>query len=93
MAIFPFKTDKKSEVFCLSIVRKMVVLFGISEHEAIRRISRHWGHEREIVGQDIIYHETADDWAATIYYGHNSYWWIADRASSNLPPLRPLPLD
>jgi hypothetical protein len=94
MAIFPFKTDEKSEAFCHSIAREMTKLFGISEHEAIHRIGRFWKRLPEIVGeQDIVYHETEDYWARTIYYGKDSFWWITDRASRHLPPLTPLPLD
>ncbi len=94
MAIFPFKTDEKSEAFCHSIAREMTELFGISEREAIQRISRFWGHLPELVGEpDIVYHETEDYSARTIYYGNDSFWWIADRASRHLPPLKPLPLD
>ena len=92
-AAFPFKTDQESEAFCWSIAREMTRLFGISEHEAIRRICRFWGHITEIVGEDIIYHEDEDYWARTIYYGKDSSWWIADRAAKDLPPLKPLPLD
>ena len=94
MTRFPFKTDEKSAAFCFAIAREMVQLFGISEVEAIQRICRHWRHLTELVGeQDIIYHETEDYWARTIYYGKDSFWWIADRASRHLPPLKPLPLD
>ena len=96
MAAFPFKTDQKSEAFCGSIAREMVQLFGISEGEALRRISRFWAHLPEIIGQqDMVYHETEDYWARTIYYGAGSYWWFAgeERTKRSLPPLCPQPLD
>jgi hypothetical protein len=93
MATFPFKTDEKSEAFCNEIAQEMIRLFGIAESEAVLRISNAWAHIPQIVGQDVIYHETADYWASTIYYGNDSFWWIADRASKNLRPLKPLPLD
>jgi hypothetical protein len=93
MSTFPFKTDDKSKVFCLSIAQEMTLLFGISDAQALRRICRCWRHVPEIVGQDIVYHETEDFWAKTIYHGKDSFWWIPDRATRNLPPLKPLPLD
>ena len=96
MANFPFKTDERSESFCGSIASEMVRLFGISESEAFRRISRFWAHLPELVGEhDMIYHETEDYWARTIYYGASSYWWFTgdERTKRSLPPLHPQPID
>ena len=96
MATFPFRTDEKSEAYCRSIAHELVRLFGISESEALRRISRFWAHLSELVGEyDLIYHETPDDWARWIYYGAGSYWWLVgeERAKRRLPPLGPQPLD
>ena len=77
MSRFKFTTDEKSEEFCMLIVGKMVGLFGITEEEAIGRINRDW-EGKEIVGMDIIYHEDEEYWAKSIYYGHDSAWWIKE---------------
>lgn len=96
MATFPFRTDEESEAFCHAIAHEMARLFGISKGEGIQRISRFWAHVPEIVGEeDMIYHETEDFWARTIYYGAGSFWWLVgeERTRQSLPPLRPQPLD
>jgi hypothetical protein len=94
MGAFSFKTDQKSEVFCMSIAREMVAAFGISQSEAIRRISHFWGQLTEIIGEnDLVYHEDERYWARTVYYGAGSFWWITgdERERRNLPPLMPQP--
>ena len=68
MSAFPFKTDDKSEEFCLSIAREMVGLFGISEGEAVRRVGKAFSHLPEITGdQHIFYHEDETFWAKELY--------------------------
>ncbi|WP_099190502.1 hypothetical protein [Tepidibacter mesophilus] len=78
MSKFVFRTDKKSEEFCISIVYEMKKLFKITEEEAIERINWFWSNEEAIEGYDIIYHETAEFWAKEICYGHDSEWWAKE---------------
>jgi hypothetical protein len=61
--------------------------FNISLEEAVGRMNRLWSTTEEIVGDNIIYHETIDYWAFTIYYGKPSRWW----AREDDPTLIPLP--
>lgn len=53
----------------------MARAFGIPRAEAVARISL-----------DLVYHETAGFWAADIYYGHDSFWWLPDAHPRPLPP-------
>jgi hypothetical protein len=85
MIAFDFKTDSESQVFCESIVNKMVEMFNINIEEAVGRVNRAW-RGQELIGPDrMIYHEDEEYWANTIYYGKDSYWWL------NPPDLKPLP--
>ena len=96
MSAFPFKTDDKSEEFCLSIAREMVELFGISEEEAVRRVGKAFSHLPEIAGdQHIFYHEDEMFWAKELYYEVASYWWFTseERVARGLPPLKARTLD
>lgn len=83
---FEFITDENSEIFCNLIVKKMIELFGISEAEAIGRINNLW-RGKEIVGDNIIYHEDEEDWGKTMYYDHNSMWWLKEGKEE----LKPMP--
>lgn len=83
---FEFITDDQSEEFCNEIAEKMIELFGISKDEAIGRINSLW-RGLEIVGLDLIYHEDEEYWAKTIYYGHNSCWWLKEGKEE----LKPVP--
>jgi len=84
---FEFETDPKSFSYCLDIVQRMIVLFNISENEALLRINRRWIGLALKGEDDLIYHEDEDYWANTIYFGKDSDWW------KNPPNLNPLPLD
>ena len=75
--MFDFKTDKESYEFCMLIANKMVELFKISLNEAIGRINRDW-NGKDILGLDVVYHEDEEYWAKTIYYGHDSFWWLKE---------------
>ena len=82
---YEFITDSLSEAYMDKIADDMVRLFGISPAEAVGRINRHW-RGRTFTGKlDLIYHETSDNWANSIYYGHDSRWWAKP------PGLAPLP--
>jgi hypothetical protein len=83
MKDFAFETTPEGQRFCLEIISKMMEFHGISEEEAIGRLNRHW------CGQQISNenHETAEDWAMIIYYGHDSLWW---KGTAGLQP-KPYP--
>lgn len=82
---FIFKTDKESYEYCVSIIDKMVELFGITKEEALGRMNKTWGNLELVGDDDLIYHEDEDYWANNIYYGKNSRWW------TNPDGLKPLP--
>jgi hypothetical protein len=67
------------------IANKMVELFGIFIDEAVGRINRDW-RGQEIIGMDIIYHETEEYWAKTIYYG-GAHWWKGEEGLKPRPYL------
>jgi hypothetical protein len=72
---FTFTTDEQSELFCRTIVKRMIELFGITEEEAIGRVNRQWGG-MALVGDELaIYHEDENYWAHAIYFGKSSRWW------------------
>ncbi|ALN84738.1 hypothetical protein LC55x_1447 [Lysobacter capsici] len=73
---FDFETDPMSEEFCNEIAQDMVRLFGISWEEAEGRINREWKGKRMTGKVLIIYHETANYWAQSIYYEEDVMWWI-----------------
>ena len=82
---FEFKVDAESEEFCNEIIAEMIKNFGISESEAIGRMNHLWKGQDFVGPDDIAYHETAEYWAFTIYYGKDSDWWL------NPPNLKPKP--
>jgi hypothetical protein len=81
MSRFTFSTDADSEAFCLEIAAKMIELFGIPESESIGRISRHWDGQSITGPCDMIYHEDAEYWAKTVYFGKESFWWKGEQGS------------
>ena len=89
---FPCAGDAKGLSFCRWIASEMVGTFAITAGEATARINRQWSAPGDggrvprvwIVGQTMVYHETAEFWAHTIYYGPDSRWWV--------PGARPRPL-
>ncbi len=60
--------------------------FGVSEEEAFARINWYWAHTGGIAGTDIVYHESEQYWAYTMYYGKNSTWWVSTEG------LKPIPI-
>ncbi|MFR9750431.1 hypothetical protein ACL02S_05275 [Nocardia sp. 004] len=84
MSRFNFRTDAESEDFFMDVAWEMEVYFEISEEEAITRIKNRF-HGQEIIGLDIIYHETVEFWAEDIMYGHSGWW-------QNEADAKPLPL-
>ncbi|MDR4469073.1 MAG: hypothetical protein MRJ68_12395 [Nitrospira sp.] len=85
MKKFEFATGPEAQVFCCNIVRRMSDLFQIPEEEAIGRMNRFWKGLSFDRKDDLIFHETEDFWANTIYYGRKSKWW------KNPADLKPLP--
>lgn len=81
---FAFTTNDKSDAFFREIARHMVSLFDIREEEAIGRINARWRGSTIADDDDIIYHEKADYWANSVYFGHDSLWWTKPK---NLKPL------
>src|SRR5215211_1487128 len=69
--------DNEALVFCREIAEEMVRAFGISPTEAVARVNRQWSEPGPsgrfprtwIVGLNLAYHQTPDDWAGDIYYG------------------------
>lgn len=84
MTAFDFETDEKSAAFCRAVADRMQQLFGISEDEAVGRVNRQW-EGMALIGDHVIYHETPDYWANTLYYGRGSRWW------ANPADLKPEP--
>jgi len=93
--------DAGARQFLDAIAQAQVDQFGITAEETRRRITRAWRlfADGSIKGDsdppDLLFHETAEYWASTVYYGNDSFWWItgAAREAQGLPPLRPRPLD
>ncbi len=78
-------TSRKAAEFIDAIVTKMLLLFPISRAEAVGRINDSWGHLDYIGDSDVIFHETAEYWAKTIYYGKDSHWWLGEEGLKPLP--------
>ena len=91
---FPCAGDAESLAFCWQVAAEMVDLFGISLHEAVARVNRHWSQAGAdgraprvwILGLDLVYHEERDYWARSIYYGPNCNWWVPGQELIPLPP-------
>lgn len=76
MSSFFFRTDAQAEAFFQKIVERMNQLFHIPIAEAVGRINRQFLGQEIIGNNDLIYHETEEYWAKTIYYEEDSYWWM-----------------
>ena len=91
---FPCAGDNAALAFCEEIAEEMVRAFGIAHAEAVARINRQWSKPGPsgrvpriwIVGLDLAYHQTPDDWAGDIYYGKGSRWSHPDTHPRPLPP-------
>jgi hypothetical protein len=81
---FEFQATGDSLALCERTVSRMTELFGISVDEALGRVNEQWrGCQFEDV--DLICHETDDYWANTIYFGHDSFWWLKPAGLKPLP--------
>jgi len=82
---FSFEVDNLAREYCENIVSRMVELFRVSEDEALGRINRHWAGHTMQGDDDLLYHQTIDDWASDIYYGAGSSWWTKPIGLKPLP--------
>ena len=85
MTRFTFVTDEESEAFFGEIVRELVRLFSISEEEAVGRVNRQWAG-RSVTGHyNLIYHESPEYFAKTVYYGPGVLWWKGEAGLRGTP--------
>jgi hypothetical protein len=71
-------TSEKAHDFIELIIREMLLRFPIARDEAVGRINQAWGHLDYVGDTDLTFHETAQYWAKTIYYGKDSRWWLGE---------------
>jgi hypothetical protein len=90
MGKFPCALDGTAENFCLSIARRMMKFFAISEDEAVGRINEYW-ENKKIVGANLVYHREAEDWAKIIYYEESTWYWVEKWMKENTPKSRLYP--
>lgn len=92
---FPCAIDEQAIRFCEQIATEMTRRFAITPGEAVTRVNSHWCGQQIGGSDEIAYHEDEEFWAQDIFWGHDSSWWITGekRASMNLPPLAPKPLE
>ncbi|WP_336761674.1 hypothetical protein [Paenibacillus sp. USHLN196] len=69
-----FPTCLSSEIYCLHIVQLLIELFNISEKEAFLRINSFWEGNDFTSEEDLIFHESPEFWAKTIYYEESNWW-------------------
>lgn len=74
---FSFKTNLNSEIYCLAIAQHLVMEYKIPEDEAINRISYFWGEDDLTSEDNLLYHESPEYWAGTIYF-EDEFWWDKD---------------
>jgi hypothetical protein len=79
------KASERARQFIERIVEKMLILFPISRVEAVGRVNRQWRHVPYFGDDDIIFHETSEYWAKTIYYGDDSHWWHGEDGLTPVP--------
>jgi len=58
--------DAEAEAFCNEVADAMITARRIRRQEAVARINRQWS-STWIVGLDLVYHQTAKNWADHIY--------------------------
>jgi hypothetical protein len=91
---FPCAGDVEAMRFCREVTANMVRRFGISRREAVGRVNRQWSEPNAggvaprvwIVGLDLAYHDTAEQWASKIYFGDQPRWWDPDADLEPVPP-------
>lgn len=58
----------------MHIVQLLIELFDISEKEAFLRINSFWEGNDFLSEEDLIFHESPEFWAKTIYYEECNWW-------------------
>lgn len=84
MSKFEFRADAATLPFINLIIATMICRFSIARDEAIGRMNGLWRGQELLGEDDLIFHEDAEFWANTIYYGGNSMW-------QDPPSLKSLP--
>jgi hypothetical protein len=86
--------DTEADAFVASVVDAMTFLFGVSRQEAVLRVEQHWRLQLLAGPDDVVYHETPEYWAQTIYWPAASFWWLEEdeRKRRGLDRLSPRPL-
>lgn len=79
------RMSDKARDYIEEIIHEMLIRFPITRDEAVGRVNRQWGGLDYIGDSDLIFHETPDDWARTIYYGKDSRWWLGEEGLSPVP--------
>jgi len=82
---FDFIPDEDAKAYCIEIVKQLMVLFDVSQEEAVGRINRAFAGQQLGGSDDWIYHEMPEDQAKFIYYEVGTNWWIEGS------PLKPKP--
>jgi hypothetical protein len=83
-----FEASEEAVAYLDQIRAEMLLLFDITDEEAVGRINRHFAGQSitSDVKVGVLLHEEQDAWARHIYFGRDSFWWIHDPAE-----LDPLP--
>jgi hypothetical protein len=87
---FSFELDEQGKLFCSKIASDMVRLFNIPTSEAVGRINKQWKTVK-IIGPSLLYHQSSDEWAKTIYYEDGTFWWVDEWMAKNTPKSKPYP--
>jgi hypothetical protein len=85
---FTAKAGPKIMAYLERIADTMVSLQSIPREEAVGRINRAFKDTKFRKGDkrpDLIFHETPEYWAKTIYYGKDSRWWVGEEGLEPLP--------
>jgi len=86
--VFTVKAEPKILAYLEKIADAMVSLQSIPREEAVGRINRAFKDTKFRKGDkppDLIFHETPEYWAKTIYYGKDSRWWHSEEGLEPLP--------
>ncbi|WP_036940641.1 hypothetical protein [Pseudobacteroides cellulosolvens] len=62
-----FNTDIESSMFLKDILIELISRFPLSQSEGIELINYSWKHIDAILKDDIIFHESPEYWASTLY--------------------------
>ena len=87
MGLWTFEVTEEAAIYLDQIRGEMLLLFDITDDEAIGRINRHFSGQTITSDEQVLnlLHEEQDQWARHIYFGRDSFWWV--REPSELTPL------